>query len=144
MFKFNVTRAQELEAGTVLAVLGFTMTFTILIILTLSIKAMSIVVSKYVSSRERKRPREAVEVEAAPAPPKPVEVKPPTPTIPVEAIAAAITGVRLYLEEKMGLRKLSPRYKPVNYWVLSWRIDSTMNLNELDYTRWNKSRRIRW
>ncbi len=120
------------------------MTFTILIILTLAIKAMSIAVSKYVASRERRKPKEAIEA-VTPTVPETIAVKPPSPTVPVEAIAAAITGVQLYLEEKTRLRKPTPpKHVYVNYWVLSWRLDSTMNLNELDYTRWGKSRRIRW
>ena len=144
--KTNITRTQELEAGVVLAILGFTMTFAILIILTLSIKIMSIVVTRYVRSREKRKPK-PVEAEK----PKPeVGVKPvvseakPALPVPPEIIAAAITGVRMYLEEKMRLRKPVTRAPRINYWVFAWRIDSSFNLNDLDYTRWDKSRRIRW
>lgn len=142
----NITRAQELEAGIVLAILGFTMTFTILIILTLSIKIMSVIVTRYVRSRERReaKPREAPipkpEIPAKPTIPKAKLALP----VPAEVIAAAIAGVRMYLEEKMGLRKPVSRPLQANYWVLAWRLDSTFNLNELDHTRWDKSRRIRW
>ena len=144
--KTNITRAQELEAGIVLAILGFTMTFAILIVLTLSIKIMSVVVTRYVRSREKRKPK-PVEVEK----PKPeVEVKPvvpeakPTLPVPPEIIAAAITGVRMYLKEKTRLRKPIIRAPRINYWVFAWRMDSSFNLNDLDYTHWNKSRRIRW
>lgn len=122
------------------------MTFTILVILTLSIKIMSVVVTRYVRSREKRRPK-PVEAEK----PKPeVEVKPAVPeakpALPVspEIIAAAITGVRMYLEEKTRLRKPVTRAPRINYWVFAWRIDSSFNLNDLDYTRWDKSHRIRW
>ncbi len=117
------------------------MTFTILIILTLAIKIMSVTVSRYVESRKRRKTERAVEA-VTPTVPEIIAAKPPSPTVPIEAIAAAITGVQLYLEEKIKLTP--PKHVSTNYWVLSWRLDSTMNLNELDYTRWDKSRRIRW
>ena len=146
----KVPRSAEIEAGIVLAVLGFTMTFVILSILTVSIKLMSIAVTKYVKWKEsRKKPVEAVEAAAeVPTAPAPTPAAPAAPAaeleVPPEIIAAAIAGVRAYMEEKIGKRKRRERIAPVNYWVLAWRLESGFNLNDLDYLAWNKSRKPRW
>ncbi len=146
----KIPREAEVEAGIVLAVLGFTMTFVILSILTVSIKLMSMAVTKYVKWKEsRKKAVEAVEVEA-PVTPAPTPVAPAAPApsaelpVPPEVIAAAIAGVRAYMEEKTGRRKRREKYAPVNYWVLAWRLEAGFNLNDLDYLAWNKSRKPRW
>jgi len=144
----KVPREAEVEAGIVLAVLGFTMTFVILSILTISIKLMSMAVTKYVNwKKSREKVTKAVEAEA-PVTPAPTPVAPAAPTaeipVPPEIIAAAIAGVRAYMEEKMGRRKRREKYVPVNYWVLAWRMEAGFNLNDLDYLAWNKSRKPRW
>ncbi len=146
----KVPRPAEIEAGIVLAVLGFTMTFVILSILTVSIKLMSVAITKYVKWKEsRKKPARAVEAATeVPAAPTPAPVAPATPAaeleIPPEIIAAAIAGVRAYMEEKIGKRRRRERMAPINYWVLAWRLEAGFNLNDLDYLAWNKSRKPRW
>ncbi len=146
----KVPRPAEIEAGIVLAILGFTMTFVILSILTVSIKLMSLGVTKYVKWKEsRKKPVRAVEASIeSPTTLAPTPVAPTVPTteleVPPEVIAAAIAGVRAYMEEKTGKHRRRERAVPVNYWVLAWRLESGFNLNDLDYLAWNKSRKPRW
>jgi len=123
-------RDVQLSAGMVLAALAIIVSFLVLGILTISIKLMSMGVLKYLSRREKK----------VKGPPTPVtEIKVPevrveaAPEVTPEEVAAAVTAVHRFIAERLRPAVPAPTARPVNYWVMTWRRDICINLNEYIY-----------
>ncbi len=118
-------RDEQISAGIVLAILAFTVTFLVLGILTISIKLMSIGVSRFIGKKKVQTPP-STEVET----PVSVEVRTIHEVSP-EEVAAAVAAIHRYLTEKT-LAPTTP--KPLTSpWVLAWRMDACINLNDYDY-----------
>jgi len=117
-------RDVQLSAGIVLAVLAISVTFLVLGVLTISIKLMSMGVLRFTKRREAVAPT-AVEIKP------PVEVK-AIPEVSETEIAAAVVAVHKYVSEKL-VPAVTPSLRPASYWVLSWRRDVCINLNDYDY-----------
>lgn len=117
-------RDVQLSAGIVLAVLAISVTFLVLGVLTISIKLMSMGVLRFTKRREVAAPT-AVEVKP------PVEVK-AAPEVSEAEIAAAVVAVHKYVLERLA-PAITSSLKPTSYWILSWRRDACINLNDYDY-----------
>uniref|UniRef100_A0A7J3ZIS5 Uncharacterized protein n=1 Tax=Fervidicoccus fontis TaxID=683846 RepID=A0A7J3ZIS5_9CREN len=125
----TVTRTQELEAGLVLALLGFILTFTVLSILTITLKLTSIAVTHL-----RRREKEATTTNRIGV----AREAPEGRHLPKELIAAAVAGISLYLKEKLERTPPAPKERRVDYWTLSWRMQSSKEPEALEARPWRR------
>ena len=128
-----ISRTQEIEAGVLLAFLGFALTFVVLSLLTIMIKVTSISVERC-KRKEKKEPALAEETTVR-------VVHPPEKLVPTSIIAAAVAGVGLYLREKSRFPVSKFQEKRIDHWTLSWRIQSSSNLEAFDERLWKKRER---